>query len=292
VGANTCVSIEAKLASSLGQPPRWAIVALARPGRVDIETRNKFLSARLKPYAASHNITVLVFSESVFPEAVLSRWRTTFKDVAAVKYINTARNGFNLPERYGYKYMCKFFALDMYDYLKDFDYYMRCDTDCYLNKLDFDILKWTEDNRVEYGYAMRKLEAHKPTSETLPAWVDNYMRQCSLSPKVAMDHPMSTCFNFYNNWHIGKVSFFMRSDVRHFLGSINASGFIQSHRWGDSTIQAYAVRVFMDPARLRQVPNFLYTHGSHGNKIVSTFNDGSETNVPQRLINWNENEKN
>ena len=88
-----------------------------------------------------HNITIIVFSESVFPQSAVSKWRATFKDVARVKYVNTAKNGFDSPERYGYKYMCKFFALDLYEYLKDYDYYMRCDTDCYVNKLDFDILE-------------------------------------------------------------------------------------------------------------------------------------------------------
>jgi len=128
--------------------------------------------------------------------------------------------------------MCKFFTLDLYDYLRQggYHYYMRCDTDCYLSSaISFDLLQWAEDNHVGYGFALRKLEAHRPTAETLPTWCQKYMLQCHIAQAttaVAMkETPLfTTCFNFYNNWHIGKVSFFLRPDVQHFLIAANQSG--------------------------------------------------------------------
>ncbi len=266
---------------------RWAIVALARPNRADVDQRNSLLVEKLAPYSRNHNITIIFFSEKTFTPSVISAWKKRFQGTAQVRVIDTSSRGFNLPERYGYKYMCKFFSLDIYDYLKnDYDYYMRCDTDCYLNTVNYDILQWAEQANVGYGFSMRKLEAHKPTAQTLPEFTTKYIEKCQFSPTSIMDAPLSACFNFYNNWHIGKVSFFNRPDVRHYLEAVNSSGYILSHRWGDSTIQAYAVRLFMDPAQIIQVPNFTYVHGSHGNKMVSTFGDGSTTNVPQRLPNW------
>lgn len=287
IAANTCVAGPSnKETQSSVLKKRWAIVALGKPGKSDLAQRNKHILEKIAPYSSSHNITIIIFSEKQFPEAAINSWKEMFRNVATVRLINTFRNGFNLPERFGYKYMCKFFALDMYEYLKnDYDYYMRCDTDCYLGKLNYDIMKWTETNNVGYGFAMRKLEAHKPTAQTLPVFAEEYISKCGIKATAVMDFPLSTCFNFYNNWHIGRVSFFTRPDVSHFLRTVNASGFIQTHRWGDSTIQAYAVRLFMNPEEIAQVPEFTYVHGSH-NKMVSTFGDGSETNVPQRLPNW------
>jgi len=287
---NKCGTTKADDSASSSGKKRWAIVALARPGKTDIVKRNQNLAEKLRPYADKHNITVVMFSEKTFPPNALQSWRSTFRGVADVQLIDTSDRGFNAPERYGYKYMCKFFSLDMYDYLRgQYDYYMRCDTDCYLMTVKFDILAWAEEHNVGYGFAMRKLEAHKPTKETLPNWSAAYMNYCGITPSAPMDAPMSTCFNFYNNWHIGQVAFFNRPDVRHYLHAVNASGHILSHRWGDSTIQAYAVRMFMHPSQVRQVPNFKYIHGSHGNKMVSTFGDGSETKIPQRLPNWSYN---
>ena len=296
VESNTCISMtdfDTSIAASNykvrenSKLVKWAIIALTRPGRSDIETRNSALAKRIKPFANKHNITIIFFSESYFSPKEVNAWRKTFLNIAAVKLVNTAHLGFTLPERFGYKYMCKFFALDLYDLIQEYDYYMRCDSDCYIKTLNYDIFEYTEIHNIEYGFAMRKLEAHGPTKQTLPVWVMKYARNCGLEPTAKMDEPLSVCFNFYNNWHIGSVRFFRRPDVQHFLQSVNNSGHILHTRWGDSTIQAYAVRLFMDPKHIRQLPDFEYVHGSHSNRLISSVGDGSKTNVPQRLSNWN-----
>lgn len=178
-----------------------------------------------------------------------------------------------------------YFSSDIYDFLQSFDYYMRCDTDCILKDMKYDVFSWTVRNGVEYGYAIRKLEAHGPTKQTLPIWTQKYMERCDMKPSALMDRPLSVCFNFYNNFHIGKVSFFRRPDVQHFLLAVNASGHILADRWGDSTIQAYAVRLFMKPEHIRMLPNITYVHGSH-DKTVTTFG-GRLSDVPQMLPKWN-----
>ena len=241
---------------------KWAIVALARPTKLsDIKSRNKVLYEKLLPYKGKHDITLLFFSEKVFPQNAIDNWTKSFDGLAKVEFINTADKGFSNPkERFGYKYMCKFFSLDLYDYLRDkYDYYLRCDTDCYINIANFDLLQWAEDNRVQYGYTMRKKEAHKPTADTLPAFTQKYLNKCQVNPSSVMDVPLSFCFNFYNNFHIGSVSFFNRPDVRHYLLAANASGGILEFRWGDSTIQAYAVRLFADPRRLGFFTSLLHS---------------------------------
>ena len=294
-GNNTCVSSDFINDASMGTKSkkisgakvRWAIIALTRPDREDVRERNQNLVEKFKPYSKLHNITTIFFSESKFSSETVSEWTYAFRDIGSVRIIDTSSKGFDGRERYGYKYMCKFFALDLYEYLKDdYDYYLRCDTDCYLRQLDFDVFQWTVDNNVEYGFAMRKLEAHQPTKKSIPDWAEKYVEKCGLVPTALMDGSLQVCFNFYNNFHIAKVTFFRRPDVQHFLLAVNASGYIKSMRWGDSTIQAYAVRLFMHPSAIAQIPNFSYIHGSHGHRIISTFGDGKITTVPQRLPNW------
>lgn len=295
VKKNTCISHDSynavlhpkSVAKGADQKVRWAIIALARPEGADLQQRNLQLMAKIKKYSHSHNITIILFSETQFPSGALERLEEEFRDIGGVRIVDTSKNGFNGADRFGYKYMCKFFAIDVYEYLKDdYDYYMRCDTDCYLSEMDYDIFQWVLDNHVSYGFSMRKIEAHRPTRDTLPVWTEKYMKKCNLDATAPMDVPLKTCFNFYNNFHIGSVAFFRRPDVQHFLLAVNSSGHIQSDRWGDSTIQAYAVRLFMNPAEIVQVPNFSYVHGSHNNRVVSTFGDGHLTSVPQRLPNW------
>lgn len=288
VESNTCISMEdaeksLAIRDSSSGKLKWAIVALARPGRSDLQTRNTKLVKMLKPYTKNHSISILIFSEHKFSPSSIQEWSNTFRGFSGVKFVNTADRGFQQGERYGYKYMCKFFAYDMYDYLQEYDYYMRVDTDVYVQSIKYDVFDWVERNKVEYGYLIRKLEAHGPTRQTLPLWVAKYQSRCDLRTASPMDRPLTVCFNFYNNWHIGSVHFFRRPDVQHFLSSVNASGNILAHRWGDSTIQAYAVRIFMHPSALRRIPNLEYVHGSHGSKLVSSVGDGKLSMIPQML---------
>lgn len=45
------------------------------------------------------------------------------------------------------------------------------------------------------------------------------------------------------------------------------------YRWGDSTLQAEAVRLFMHPDGIRQIPNISYHHISHSNRVASSYPD-------------------
>lgn len=299
---NTCISQDAqdetmrlqKLSFEEIKLGKWAIVALTKPDKkmMEIEYRNKALAKYLGPYSKKHDITVLFFGESAFPAPQVEAWKKQFQGVAEVQTIDTKHLGWrnkgsgNKPYRYGYEYMCKFFALDIYDYLKDYDYYLRCDTDCIIKELNYDIFEWAEKNHLGYGYAARKLEAHKPTRNTLPLWTDKYTKRCNIRPSALMDDALSLCFNFYNNFHIGRVSFFNSPEVRHYLEAVNASGHILQNRWGDSTIQAYTVRLFMDPRQILYVPDFSYVHGSHDNRIITTKNGGRSNQLPQKLPPW------
>lgn len=288
--ANVCVD-ENRLKSEsnsnkLHNPIRWAIICLTKPSNPNLNLRNHNIASVLGHFARNFQIDIIFFSEYSIPLTEIASFQQTFRNVGNVKIIDTSSLGFSTKERYGYKYMCKFFALDVYDHLKEYDYYMRCDADCYIQDMKYDLFSWIVNNQVEYGFAVRKLEAHGPTKQTLPHWVKNYVDRCNIDPVGLMERSLKSCFNFYNNFHIGKVSFFLRPDVQHFLLSVNNSGQILQNRWGDSTIQAYAVRLFMEHRFIKMIPNITYIHGSHANRVVNTFGDGSLTDVPQRLPLW------
>ena len=277
-------------------PVRWAITSLTLPGH-DFARRNAKVASAMKPYAKAHSFTFIFFSESVFPQQDVESWKNVLGGIGEIKVVNTASNGFEDHtekggRRYGYNYMCKFYAMDIYSYLGEYDYYMRLDTDAYLMPLQYDIWDWIYRNHVEYGYASRKIEAHVETVQTLPPWVTAYVRNQSIVPSVPYPS-LSICMEFYNNFHIGKVSYFLRPEVQKFLHAVHASGNIMRYRWGDSPIQAYAARLFMDPLRIRQLPMFQYVHEGH-HVLLSTDPavksgriNGRRNWVYHELPNWN-----
>jgi len=60
-----------KVTNSQGKK-KWAIVCLARPGKLsDIAKRNQHIKESISPYAQNHDITLIFFSEKVFPSSAL-----------------------------------------------------------------------------------------------------------------------------------------------------------------------------------------------------------------------------
>jgi len=271
---------------SIVDPTRWAIVALTRPTDINLNTRNANLKNYLRRYHSSHNISLLFFSEFKVKQRTKDLWLKIFKGIATIRIINTYDDGFDSDDRYGYKYVCRFFSVSIFKYLQaDYDYYLRLDGDVYIKRLDYDIFTWTKINDADYVFGTRKIESHGLTRQTLPPWIMNYTRQNNVTPSCDMNESLAFCFNFYNNFHIGKVAFFTSPQVTHFLNAVVDTTAIERLRWGDSTIHAYAVRLFSQPSKLFQVENFTYIHGSHGLVIVSNGHD-IESTVPNQLPPW------
>jgi hypothetical protein len=199
-------------------------------------------------------------------------WKDMFKGIANYELVDTRHLGYHALHRqgkiktpYGYPYMCKFFMLDLFDllYERNIDYYWRIDADGFLMVLGYDIFDWVVSHNIEYGYLIKEMEYHQDTVATLVPYVTDYVHNCSIIPSALLDVELTHPLHFYNNFHIAKVSFFLRSDVQQFLHAINNTGNVYKHRWGDSAVQGYAVRLFMNASRIQFIPGVEYIHGTH-----------------------------
>jgi hypothetical protein len=180
-------------------------------------------------------MTFLFFSEDTFPPTTLQEWRDQFRDIGEVQLIDVSSKAYHMPPplpHYGYKWMCKFFTVDLYEYLLPYDYYLRIDSDNVVISsplsssqqiFTYDFMSYVEENEIEYGYVIRKYEPHQETRQTLPAFIESYIDKCELKPKIPRPS-FDLLFNFYNNFHVGKVSFFTQPHVRHFMVATNTSG--------------------------------------------------------------------
>ncbi|CAM9793100.1 unnamed protein product, partial [Choristocarpus tenellus] len=76
---------------------------------------------------------------------------------------------------------------------------------------------------------------------------------------------------FYNNFHLSRISRWLQPDVQLYLYHIQKSEGIFEHRWGDSTIQALAVKIFFEPQTIYNIPGITYRHGSHKDIVRVSF---------------------
>lgn len=251
---------------------RNAIVGLVRgyedfDGYKSLIRRNELLHSN---FNKRFNYDVIIFHEGDIKKEHQNRIKEFTPNI---KFIDVSDRAFKVSqnidyskEGLGYKHMCRFYAVQIYDYLKEYDYYMRLDDDSYImSEIGYDIFKFMYNNNI-YGYRFSKLDGHAETIRTLPKATLRYVKVNNINIKCSIKEINHQ--NFYNNFHISRLDFWRREDVRFFLKYIDQQGGIYRHRWGDSTIQALAVKMFAEPDQIYQFNDFDYYHASHEKIIV------------------------
>lgn len=250
---------------------RNAIVCLIR-GRKDVSgyddliERNRSLERHYKPFGKCDN---LIFHEGdvthEHQEYIAgATGNCRFVPLPQDCFSRDIADGFLPYEtnwRLGYKHMCRFFAVQIFPLLQSYDYYWRLDDDCVLHgELPFDPFEeLARENRV-YGFVRKKKDGHLLTSETLPNVARQYLKEFMPHKVTSVDVSVT---NYYNNFHVSKVAFWLRSEVKAFLRYIDDAGGIYKYRWGDSTIQAIALRMFSSPEERYRYSGIRYEHKSH-----------------------------
>jgi alpha 1,2-mannosyltransferase len=171
-----------------------------------------------------------------------------------------------LNHNVGYRHMCRFFSLLIFDFIKDFDYYMRLDDDSYiLSDVSYDLFGFMNENKKDYAFRVGTFE-HEKCVEKLEDFFINYLKNKNIKPKFLFENFHKSCWNrlgYYNNFHISKIEFWLRDDVNNFLKEIDTTGGFYFHRWGDAMIQTLAVQIFMEKNKVWQFLDFDYEHESN-----------------------------
>ena len=189
-----------------------------------------------------------------------------------IKKLPRFKQGSNI----GYKGMCLFYSSEFIHYLDGYDYGIRLDADSILQS-PLEIDDFVENNRL-YGYVRDKRDSHRETCETLPSAIKSYVKAHNI--QIKCNEKDINCWNFYNNFNISNLSLWRSDNYQHFMNYINADGGIQRHRWGDSTIQANAVKMFCDKTDIVKF-KFAYEHRSH---FFKNWEDVNENGKIKKVI--------
>lgn len=155
----------------------------------------------------------------------------------------------------GYRHMCRFFSGQLYEFdiVKDYDYYLRLDTDSFIHTpLSYDIFDWAEKNECYYGYIAPAVQ------------VDNPKVVEGLSERVneIMPNNIPSGTMFYTNFELGKISWFLHSGYMEFYNYLDESGGFYIKRWGDAPIKFLGVNLLMESKNIIPVNGFTYQHGA------------------------------
>lgn len=167
----------------------------------------------------------------------------------------------------GYRDMCKFFAIDIFNdiELSDSEYYVRLDTDSFFLDVKDKFIKNIQNIKEDYGYINTSIQKEDKSvslgfgnclyefcrgSESIKKISKNYLEICqeaSKKPKI-----------FYTNFEIIKLEW-IKSDIYFKLLEhiVNSEG-IYRFRWGDALIRYYSIKLI--GADILPLKGCLYKH--------------------------------
>lgn len=245
--------------------------------RGDIQTLKELkgsLDSLYEKYVNDFPCDVVIFHEEGFSEQFkkLANERYSnikFKEIKLTAPENLTKENLNFKDPtpflgLSYRNMCRFFAMEFYKQLAEYDWYWRLDVDSVLlNKIEFDVFKYLEENNKVYGY-VAELPEHPPVIQGFGDFIKHYQKEFN-TPGKFTDYFFDSKGNYnfrmiYNNFEICKLNIFNDTKVKQFLSEIDKTGKIYEYRWGDAPIRTLMLSLFVDRNQIHRFQNIGYLH--------------------------------
>ena len=150
----------------------------------------------------------------------------------------------------GYKRMCRFWFVDFWDYVKNYEYIIRFDEDVHVRPECKNPIEYGIENNMHYVTPFLMNEPYD-VIDGLDKFVNKRFEDIN---KVPGTHTQMIHIPYYIN----------NPKVRAFIDKIDQSGCILHNRWGDAPLMGILVREFTDPTEYDfNWQGFMGYHGSH-----------------------------
>jgi hypothetical protein len=227
-------------------------------------------------YKYIYNSDVIIFIEHDFPMSVINTLKNKYVNInfqfinlAASQYFNINNLKFEdgHPEyTIGYRHMCQLFFSEIFQYLQKYDWYMRLDTDSFIESpIDYNLFHYLEINNKLYGYTA-ELAEWPPVVIGMGEFFINLAQNQNLKTKFfnkLIENERYNLRQIYNNFEIIKLSYIRSEPVQLLIKKINESGNIYIKRWGDSPLRTFILSLTVDNTQIHKFNNFDYTHDAY-----------------------------
>jgi hypothetical protein len=270
----------------MGVINKSCVAYLVRATQEDVESLNKsldLLEKNVSPFCSEFDI--LLFHEEdlePFKDKILKRERIIYKKVSFVLPPYQQDILDEIPEFYphpthqngpiaywhkgftmGYRHMCNFFFSGIFEYLSDYESYMRLDTDSFiLSPIGYDIFEWFNSNNLSYAYIAPAIQVDNQAvceglNDTVSEWIDRKSIKTKINIKEIENGTL-----YYTNFEMCRVSSMRSEESRSFYTLINKTGRIFSKRWGDHVLRYLQVNLFFEIGEVSPVSGIHYQHGA------------------------------
>jgi len=166
----------------------------------------------------------------------------------------------------GYKHMCYFWSINLFNYLSEYEYVIRMDEDVFLDAIDPALIEEIIDGDIKFAipYMCDSLD-HPDVIVGLEKLLNKFYVDNNITPQVSYKDIYAPNTNFM----ILNLQYFKNhTTVQNFLSEIDKSHGIYSNRWGDAPIWGIILYALQEEAfyLCDTVSYFHESHGHHVNK--------------------------
>jgi hypothetical protein len=246
-----------------------AIIYLVRTTNHDLNLLNTSIGLLKKNFIGLDKVDILIIHEKSLEPALdfVKSLHPNMKFQEIEFKIPDFYNKFEIPLNFphpfvpgmsfsmGYRHMCRLFSGEIFKLpiIRNYENYLRLDTDSFIHGCDFDIFDFVEKNSVKYGYIEQAVQYDEP-GVTKGLW--------DLAKTIKPDLDIEENKMYYTNFEICNVEWFNSKEYMEFYEKIDQSGGIMTGRWGDAPIRYLGVNMFMDKHNIHGFSNINYQHGS------------------------------
>lgn len=230
-------------------------------------------------YKYVYNTNVMVFIENDFPVDVIYDLEKMYSNLKfkCIKlnpsiYFNIDKVEFEDGRdeyKIGYRHMCQLFFSEIFSYIQGYDWYMRLDTDSFIeSSIDYDLFDYLDNNNKIYGYTA-ELAEWPPVAIGMGEFFINLIRKHNLKSTFfnkLIENDRYNLRQIYNNFEIIKMSYFNNELVQFLTEQVNKSGNIYKKRWGDSPLRTFILSLTVDNSKIHKFNDFDYVHDAYNRR--------------------------
>ena len=221
-----------------------AIVGLVRGYLGNLENYNDLIQRNIsidETFNKKSNYPLILFHEDNFIKS--DRDYVQENSPSKIEFINVS-NLFKLKDEsllnsiqdldrfnIGYRLMCRFNSLFIWDFVKDFDYILRVDEDIVIKNIDNSFFETMKSSNIVFKTGSFVSETHTYTNKTLPGAIS---KKTGLNEQKFYNHKFP-----YTNVYASKVDFWLQDELNKNLKSIVKSNDQIINRWGDLPILGF-----------------------------------------------------
>lgn len=167
----------------------------------------------------------------------------------------------------GYKHMCYFWSIDLFDYLSEYKYVIRIDEDVVVTKFDESVLNKIVNDNIKFAaplfcYYNGKLD-DPDVMVGLQKLTEDFYEKYNHHPDISFDDILGC----YTNFMILDLDYFRNHNlVQSYLKDVSECNCIYSNRWGDASIWGIIVQALIDEPYYT-MDTVQYYHGSHNRYV-------------------------